>query len=1471
MIRSSCRSLCALAALAALAACAPSEEGKIPCSDTSNCPSDFPTCSTSGFCVTFQPATRLVAVSGDSQAAAVAGSPLPAALVVSAQDANGNGVPGIAVTWAVTAGAGTITATSTTGADGTASVTPSLGNTVATNTFTATAAGLTPGTVTFNELSIAGPTASFLVSFPSSIGVQLPGTATVTAKDKNGNLSSYTGTVAVTLGKADALATLPGAFALTITSTTPGTIPGIIFGKAATGQTVIVTDTTTASITGTSNAFNVASGTTTTAVTSNHNPSKFGESVTFTATVTPGTTGPVLPSGTVTFFSDGVGIGTGTLVGGQATASTSALAVGTHAITAQYAGDSSFAGSTSLPITQTVNQAATTVTLASDTNPSVFGQTVTLTATIHVTSPGAGTPTGNVAFLDGATGIATCATQALTGTTATCVISTLSVGTHQVTAVYGADLSFSGSTSAAVAQKVNQAATTTTLGGPTTAVSGQSLIYTATVTVNTPGAGTASASNVTFKDGTTTIGCTPAVTTNVATCTTSFLVGTHNVTAVYAGETNFAGSTSTAVSTVVSAAATTTTLAATPATSSVSGQSVSFVATVTANTPGGGTPAASHVTFKDGVGNVACTPTVAANVATCTLTTLAIGTHSITAVYAGETQFTGSASTPAIAFTVGKAATTTTLTAPTTAVVGETVTFSATVAVNAPGAGAPNGGNVTFDVDAAPITCATTGATGSTATCTISFPTAGTHSITAVYAGETSFTGSTSTATTLTIGPATTTSALSVPAGALVTGQSVTLSATVSVSSPGTGAPPGNLISFLDGATTIVCTAQTTGTSSATCTTSFTAVGSPHSVTAAFAGNANFSSSVSTANPVTVGKASTTTVATTSPGTSVFGQSVTINATITTTPAGGSPTGSVAFKDGATIIAGCGTQPVASNAASCTTTALTVGTHNITAVYSGDGNFLTSTSGIATEGVAKASTATTVSSDANPAVFGQTVTFSAAVAPVSPGGGVPTGAVTFSDNGGPLAGCATPQTLSSGTATCVTNGLSVATHPITAVYNGDGNFNASPTSPTFNELVTQALPTVTITASQPGGTGTNVQFGILVTGSTTAPSGTVNVAKQATPATTIASCTLSASGNAGSCSTSASVAAGTTVFVANYVGDANYTPASGTSNSLQVNVAPPPGTAVVINGGPSDGKVFIVKGSGVSTSIFDPATSAQTAGPALTVSRSFTTATAIGGGQILIAGGNGKGGSTFELCTASACSPVGMIVAQRCNAAAALVGTHVLVAGGDDCAGSALASWDLWSADAVTSSTAANQLSEARASPTATVVADGTVLIAGGGSAAAELFKLADLSVTKLPSMLAARSGHTSTLLPAGSKACASGSCVFLAGGVSSGPTWEAFDLARNSFGRPANAMELLNPLRAQQAAALLADGRVLIAGGVAGNQAIETSETFDGARFAPGPALQTARTGAASAYVPALGLLMLAAGNAAPELLAAP
>jgi uncharacterized delta-60 repeat protein len=101
-----------------------------------------------------------------------------------------------------------------------------------------------------------------------------------------------------------------------------------------------------------------------------------------------------------------------------------------------------------------LNQAPTTTTLASSANPSVSGQPVTFTAI--VSTVGAGSPTGTVQFFDGSTLLGTGTLSTANGvTTAAFSTTTLAVGTHSITAVYGGDSNDMGSTSAALSQVVN--------------------------------------------------------------------------------------------------------------------------------------------------------------------------------------------------------------------------------------------------------------------------------------------------------------------------------------------------------------------------------------------------------------------------------------------------------------------------------------------------------------------------------------------------------------------------------------------------------------------------------------------------------------------------------------------------------------------------------------------------------------------------------------------------------------------------------------------------------------------------------------------------------------------------------------------------------------------------------------------------------------------------------------------------------
>ncbi|MBY0527486.1 MAG: Ig-like domain-containing protein [Gemmataceae bacterium] len=194
---------------------------------------------------------------------------------------------------------------------------------------------------------------------------------------------------------------------------------------------------------------------TTTALTSTTNPSVVGQSVTFTAFVTPVVAGSGTPTGNVVFSVDGVAVATVPVVAGQASFTPSAaLPLGPHAITAEYSGDGTFTASAAA-LLERVDPADTSVGLVSSSNPASFDQPVTFTATVSVTSPGAGTPTGTVTFFDGTTELGTVALQVVGGfDQASFTTDGLTIGSHVITAFYNGDDNFISSTSSALNQSV---------------------------------------------------------------------------------------------------------------------------------------------------------------------------------------------------------------------------------------------------------------------------------------------------------------------------------------------------------------------------------------------------------------------------------------------------------------------------------------------------------------------------------------------------------------------------------------------------------------------------------------------------------------------------------------------------------------------------------------------------------------------------------------------------------------------------------------------------------------------------------------------------------------------------------------------------------------------------------------------------------------------------------------------------------
>ena len=957
-------------------------------------------------------------------------------------------------------------------------------------------AALTSRTTTHTTLtsSVSSSVHGQLVTFTATVVAASPGagtpTGTITFED--GSTALHTGTLS------------NGVATYTTSSLAVGSKHSI---AAVYGGDANYTPSTSSAL-----SRRVRKTTTHTTLTSSVSSSVHGQLITFTATVVAASPGAGTPTGTVTFKDGSTTLHTGILSKGVASYVTSSLAVGSnHSITAVYGGDTNYTSSTSSALSRRVHKTTTHTTLTSSASSSVHGQLVTFTATVAAASSGAGTPTGTVTFKDGNN---TIHAGTLRNGFASYATSSLAVGSnHSITAVYGGDTNYTPSTSSALSLRVDRASTTTTLtSSASPSAHGQSVTFTATVAAVSPGSGTPSGT-VTFEDGSTTLH-TGILSKGVASYTTSlFAVGSsHSITVAYEGDTNFTGSTSSALFRQVNQASTTTILTSS-VNPSLSASPVNLIATVVPTSPGAGTPTGT-VTFKDG-STTLHTGILSKGVASYATSSLAVGSkHSITAVYGGDTNFTPSTSSalsqvvlmssaksyrsaddghvarrligneavfaswyggPSHEPTAQLMATNTTTTLSSSAnpsVYGQSVTFTATVTPSAAT------GTVTFKDGS--TTLGTGTLSGGHATYATSSLSVATHSITAVYGGNSSYNSSTSGALSQVVNKASTTTTLSSSANPSVYGQSVTFTATVAAVSPGSGTPT-TTVTFKDGSTTLGTGTLSAGV--ATYSTSTLAVGSTHSITAVYGGDTNFTTSTSGALSQVVNKASTTTTLSSSANPSVYGQSVTFTATVAAaSPGSGTPTGTVTFKDGSTIL---GTGTLSAGVTTYSTSSLAVATHSITAVYGGDTNFTTSTSSVLSQVVNQASTTTTLTSSANPSVYGQSVTFTATVAAVSPGSGTPTGTVTFEDGGNVIG----TGTLSAGQATDSTSTLAVGSHTITAVYGGATNFTTS-TSSVVAQLVQTHTQTSLSTYPNPSVAGQSVTLTASVT-SSTAPNGPV--------------------------------------------------------------------------------------------------------------------------------------------------------------------------------------------------------------------------------------------------------------------------------------------------------------------------------------------------------------------------------------------
>jgi autotransporter-associated beta strand protein len=857
---------------------------------------------------------------------------------------------------------------------------------------------------------------------------------------------------------------------------------------------------------------------TTTSLAGSPSPSTYGEAVTLTATITPARGG--MPTGHVDFYL-GVPIG-GTwlgsaivhpLTGVAKLTNVTGLPVGVdQTVTAVYAGSIAFASSTGATL-HTVDQATTSTAIAtSHPGPgSIFGQTITFTATV---TPGSGpTPTGIVEFHDissGAPGVRL-GEAPLDGLgVATFSTSGLVYGVRTIAASYLGDTTFLGSEDS-LDQVVSRA--TPTIAMSTTPVG--SSVHGQEVTIRvilTSEFGGPITGTVEFLNGTTTLGHgsvvgdgTPQNPYNAWWTLNDLPVGELSLTAVYLGDgNNNSVPLAVPVPFAVDQAATTTAVLSSPSPSRF-GEAVIFTAIVSANAPSEFTPNGAVIFTIDGV-HQAPLMLDPSGMATLTLSSLGVGTHTVSAAYLGTTEFLGSVSGFAD-HEVLRATTATTLAAlPTSPQYGQAVAMTATVAVTA-GAGVPTG-QVQFlystdNIDFIPLGTGTLGATSpytATYTTTATQLPAGTFILAASYLGTSDIAGSSggipvyevakaATATTITgVDPASGTASYPAP---------VTFTVNVTATSPGAPGmvPDGSLVEILDvgHGMTVVGTGVTVN-GVATITASTLPIGTS-SYAARFTATDNFGGSTSEPLSYEILRAAANTILMGAPNPSIFGMPVLLTATVT---AGvGTPTGLVSFFDGATPL---GTTDLVAGTASLTVPGdvLGAGTHAITARYLGDGDFAPGTSPVHVQIVQPAASRTALAVAPTSSTFGQLVTMTATVSPDLPAGPLqpvinrppvgPTGRVAF-HAGATMLGTGA---LIDGVATFSTAAIATGVHAIRAEYLGGDNYLASVSTSTTQQ-VNRATPQVAIAAGQnPTGLDqTAVVVATVTTSLPTQPTGSV--------------------------------------------------------------------------------------------------------------------------------------------------------------------------------------------------------------------------------------------------------------------------------------------------------------------------------------------------------------------------------------------
>ncbi len=458
------------------------------------------------------------------------------------------------------------------------------------------------------------------------------------------------------------------------------------------------------------------------------------------------------------------------------------------------------------------------------------------------------------------------------------------------------------------------------------------------------------------------------------------------------------------------------------------------------------------ITFLDGSAIIA-TAKLSGGTATFDDAKLSVGTHVLTASYSGDEPNAPSTSTPVKVDVTPASSSTSLSTSPNPSPLGQPVVLTATVGFQS-GTGSDETGTVTFQDGTAVL--GTQNLVDGKASLTTSSLAVGTHAITATFNSDNTHSSSTSAVINQVVNEQDTVTTIAAAPLAPIFGQDVTFTSSVSYATKTVRSKGGltGTVVYKDNDSVLGQATLTDG--SAKLTTS--ALGSgPHRLTATYLGDSDAAGSTSAALLLTVAKAKTTTSLQSSDNPSTLGDPVMFSVRVISSA--GIPTGTVTFSDGATAIGSPVT--LVAGQADLSTSALSGGSHLISAAYSGSDNFVSSSSPAVQQQVNAVSTKTDLQSSVNPSSPSEPVTFTATVSSTRAN---VTGKVTFYDDAAILGPAVT---LTSGVALFSTTTLTTGSHAITARYSGDKQHAVSTSSVLTQKVVSKQIDTTTSVSASP--------------------------------------------------------------------------------------------------------------------------------------------------------------------------------------------------------------------------------------------------------------------------------------------------------------------------------------------------------------------------------------------------------------------